>query len=88
MNIDGMMDFDNSNPPTSGVLSPNAQDVHQLMKASEFTGIRDLFSDFTFNRRINEKERLKEANEQKLKGKESFIPNINSKSVVISQNLI
>jgi hypothetical protein len=24
LNIDGTMDFDNSNPPTSGVLSPNA----------------------------------------------------------------
>lgn len=28
LNIDGTMDFDNSNPPTSGVLSPNAQDVY------------------------------------------------------------
>jgi hypothetical protein len=33
------------------------------MKASEFTGIRDLFSDFTFNRKVNEKEKLREANE-------------------------
>jgi len=24
LNIDGMIDFDNSNPPTSGVLSPSA----------------------------------------------------------------
>jgi hypothetical protein len=59
------MEFDNSNPPTSGVLSPSAQDVHSLMKPQEFSGIRDLFSDFTFNRKTNEKARLREVNEQK-----------------------
>jgi len=59
------MDFDNSNPPTSGVLSPSVQDVHSLMKPQEFSGIRDLFSDFTFNRKTNEKARLREVNEQK-----------------------
>ena len=28
LNFDGTMEFDNSNPPTSGVLSPSLQDTH------------------------------------------------------------
>lgn len=56
---DGAMDFDDSNPPTSGARSPTTQDQHYLMLLSEFTGIRDLFTDFTFNRKTNEKERQK-----------------------------
>ena len=55
---DGTMDFDNSNPPT-----PNLEETHQQMKPQDFTGVRDLFSDFTFNRKTNEKLRAKEINE-------------------------